>query len=258
MSYKTFSGPPSLPSYSRRAKQPVVDSEEPPAETHPKLRTVFGIIVGIIVGYLGYRCHFTDNLTSDTSNPFEEEPSLRPAVPPAPVISRARSEVCNGVWRLHEFYGSSNGRSTPKQRPEYLELFEYLGLNVFAAPFHPHSDMTLPGRPNYSASRAAIKDGWAERLKGFGADSSNPCNEECKAENVDNVKEAILTGYAGGTVEEEILTDVVADLIYNDDTRLEYVTHVLPVLKPEPQKFLGWNLSPGDLNSVCPKRHQVA
>ncbi|KAF6824715.1 hypothetical protein CMUS01_10127 [Colletotrichum musicola] len=131
----------------------------------------------------------------------------------------------------------------------YLKVFEYLGLDPTSTPFHPLSSMAGPGRPNYAASREAIRKAWVSRIRDLGIVETTPCEGECEVARVANAKESFLTGRVGETVFEEGIIHALAGLLLEDDTRSEYVNHVLPVLRPPPPNRFGWGSGSGDLES---------
>ncbi|GKT67352.1 hypothetical protein ColTof3_14691 [Colletotrichum tofieldiae] len=190
----------------------------------------------------------------------EKTPKSVPRAPPLRRVSPSRRRVCGALGRL----SAHNNRDSPDPLDRSLgpgtpELFEFLGLDGSAPPFLPAPDTAQPGQPAHKAARNAIRKAWGARLSGLGVAGRSPTRDM----DVAALKSALTPG--GGdrrAVDEEGLVHTVARVLWDDDTRRDYVKHVLPVLRlraeSEEQRpaWFEWLSKPataGDAwDAVCP------
>ncbi|KAK1977566.1 hypothetical protein LZ30DRAFT_255174 [Colletotrichum cereale] len=160
----------------------------------------------------------TDHLTSAPS-----------PTAPVPRVSPSRNRVCRILHRLTMHIHDSSDPSDRSLGPDTPELFEYLGLDRSAPPFFPASDMALSGQPAHRAARSAIRKAWGARLSGLGVAGESPSKEM----DVTAMKNGLTSkGGHRRAMDEEALIHTVARILWDDDTRGDYVKHVLPVLRP--------------------------
>ncbi|GKT97606.1 LOW QUALITY PROTEIN: hypothetical protein Ct61P_15456 [Colletotrichum tofieldiae] len=196
--------------------------------------------------------------TETTMTAGEKTPKSVPRAPPLRRVSPSRRRVCGALGRL----SAHNNRDSPDPLDRSLgpgtpELFEFLGLDGSAPPFLPAPDTAQPGQPAHKAARNAIRLGRSAFRAGRRRPEPDPGHGRGGAE------ERIDPG--GGdrrAVDEEGLVHTVARVLWDDDTRRDYVKHVLPVLRlraeSEEQRpaWFEWLSKPataGDAwDAVCP------
>ncbi|GKT61303.1 hypothetical protein ColTof4_01388 [Colletotrichum tofieldiae] len=164
-----------------------------------------------------------------------------------PSVNLARVRVCRAVRRLHAHYYRTQvvpSRNSPASPALFPELFEYMGLD-----------------PNAAPGQAAVSKAWTARLAdlvpvggGAAGGEGGFCDDVCKSNNVAAVKESMLKGFDGGIVEEEGLIHAVASVLWENDSRAEYVDHFLPVLRPPASRIpIFKRADAGGVEAICPR-----
>ncbi|GKT67217.1 hypothetical protein ColTof4_13604 [Colletotrichum tofieldiae] len=184
-------------------------------------------------------------------------------------FSPTRRPVCDVVRRLYSM-------KHPHQPPPLLraaafplasshpELFEYLGLDRTAAPCHPASKIATTG-PAHKKCRGAIAEAWLARVDKArnlketssataGISATWPGEDSpAKLMQVARMRDSVIQGMSGPGdqwVDEVGLIHAVASTLLDDNSRAEYVNHILPVLRPSPQS---WGSLWASTETLCPQ-----
>ncbi|WYZ36294.1 hypothetical protein EsH8_XII_000044 [Colletotrichum jinshuiense] len=229
---------------------PYTSSNAPPRPKRHLTRTKRGmapidrVALVLMAGLVILLC-----LNIRAKNPIENPPG---PIGHVPEFAPARVRVCRAVRRLHAHQHHHHHHKTPGApscKPPslpalYPELFEYMGLDPDTAP-----------------GQAAVSKAWTARLAdlvpvgGGGASGEGGlCDDACKLTTAAAVKESMLKGFDGGIIEEEGMIHTVASVLWEDDSRAEYIDQILPILRPPASRILIFKRADaGGFEAMCPR-----